>query len=698
MKYFKYLTALSLMLLAQQAMALDLFAPPGGDKVVSLIGAIFESSAFGKIVNPIVVACMTAGAAVALYAIIAMTAQTAHEGEVMGRRFSTLWYPIRLVLAMALLAPVSGGYATVQYGVIWLGKQGVGLADQVYNAYVDVAVSGNLIAPKAGDPTPLAIAVLKDLTCMEASNYDNSQGGNNFAVGKGQIKQWSAPNANGDTVIGFGESDGDGTCGTITFKKSDDAMVSAVQAAHLAATKAMISALTPVAQAIGQGKIPYPTGVILPAIQAYQSSVNSALASINGSSTSNQTQAANLKAQGFAYAGSYYLDMAKRSSDFASAAGNLPAHTDADDGRASYNNMATDAIVPIGDLNLSTAMQAVDKYVDSELMTQSGTGGGKSASNSGDSHFTKIISSVADKVKDFRQDFETTITSNGNPILSLIHIGQACLALYAAIVSIVLTVSMVLGGIPTLTESSALLGSINHTLSLIYTILTYAGNFLAVYLPLIPMLVIFFFVVRFLILLAEAILGSILWMVAHLMPEGEGIAGQATQGYMLILNVLFTPALGIAAFAFAVISLNPIVSFFTELFNKAIDGMDLNGLMAILTFLQFLMAYVIGIFGIISLLFGLVMTIPSAVMNWIGGQLQLGQDHANHTGEKIAGAVALTNKLGGGPGLKGTKEQGGGGEEGSNGGKGGKDRKGNILRNGGDDPALPKPKDPDKRD
>ncbi len=50
-------------------------------------------------------------------------------------------------------------------------------------------------------------------------------------------------------------------------------------------------------------------------------------------------------------------------------------------------------------------------------------------------------------------------------------------------------------------------------------------------------------VIGWLILVCEAVIAVPLWMLAHMTMSGEGLHGNAREGYSLIFNVLFRPTL-----------------------------------------------------------------------------------------------------------------------------------------------------------
>lgn len=61
--------------------------------------------------------------------------QTAHEGQVLGQRWSSLWAPLRVVFAVGLLVPIPtyGGYNVAQAGVAYLVKGATNIASVVWS-------------------------------------------------------------------------------------------------------------------------------------------------------------------------------------------------------------------------------------------------------------------------------------------------------------------------------------------------------------------------------------------------------------------------------------------------------------------------------------------------------------------------------------------------------------------------------------
>ncbi len=70
-----------------------------------------------------------------MYHLAAMIAETAHTGKPMGRA-NQIWAPIRLVIAIGLLVPISGGLNTGQYVVIQMTKWGSAFASNTWTGFL----------------------------------------------------------------------------------------------------------------------------------------------------------------------------------------------------------------------------------------------------------------------------------------------------------------------------------------------------------------------------------------------------------------------------------------------------------------------------------------------------------------------------------------------------------------------------------
>lgn len=96
-----------------------------------------------------------------LYMVVVIVAETAQTGVPFGKRFNKVWAPIRLVVALGLLIPVTYGLNSAQYIVLYAAKLGSNFATNgwlQFNAQLgnSMMVSEDVVAvPKTPNPAPL---------------------------------------------------------------------------------------------------------------------------------------------------------------------------------------------------------------------------------------------------------------------------------------------------------------------------------------------------------------------------------------------------------------------------------------------------------------------------------------------------------------------------------------------------------------
>ncbi len=128
----------------------DYFKPPPTDKSIGFLGQLF-GPAMGSIhlggnANPALLhmferfnaTAMILGTIIISYIAIISTINTAQEGQVMGRKWNSIWIPMRSLLGMLLLIPgPKTGYSIIQNLVVWCLVQGIGAADTLWNGILD---------------------------------------------------------------------------------------------------------------------------------------------------------------------------------------------------------------------------------------------------------------------------------------------------------------------------------------------------------------------------------------------------------------------------------------------------------------------------------------------------------------------------------------------------------------------------------
>lgn len=93
-----------------------------------LLGTMFKT--FNSVV-------LAVGALMVVYITIVGVMATAHEGEFLGKKWHSLWVPIRTVLGIAALVPTPSGYSSIQIIMMWIIVQGIGAADNIWNTVLN---------------------------------------------------------------------------------------------------------------------------------------------------------------------------------------------------------------------------------------------------------------------------------------------------------------------------------------------------------------------------------------------------------------------------------------------------------------------------------------------------------------------------------------------------------------------------------
>lgn len=134
-------------ILVPEVLLAEVFKVPPTDKSVDFLGYIFGpnigSIYLGGIANPALLhlferfnaIIITLGTMIISYVGIISTINTAQEGKVMGRKWSSIWIPVRSVMGMLVIVPApNSGYSVIQTAVMWCIMQGIGAADTIWNS------------------------------------------------------------------------------------------------------------------------------------------------------------------------------------------------------------------------------------------------------------------------------------------------------------------------------------------------------------------------------------------------------------------------------------------------------------------------------------------------------------------------------------------------------------------------------------
>ncbi len=105
-------------------------------------------------------AVLALGGIIIMYTLMVSTMNTAHEGQMLGQKWSSIWIPVRSTVGLALLIPKASGYCLMQIFIMWVVVQGVGAADKVWDAALQYLSKGGVIVRVQPSPTDALIGSL----------------------------------------------------------------------------------------------------------------------------------------------------------------------------------------------------------------------------------------------------------------------------------------------------------------------------------------------------------------------------------------------------------------------------------------------------------------------------------------------------------------------------------------------------------
>jgi len=601
---------------------------------------------------------------------------TAHEGRPLGRAYHTFWTPLRLAFANALIAPVGpGGISLMQMGLLWTLAQSIALANTGWALVLDKLVdSGGMIvaeAPASVEESTRQVAggILRARTWARAKALS----GEHEEPGALLHYEFVPSGDGGAYVLTFLPSGGysPGEFGRIHLPCPGGQ--NEVCQTRLAALTRLAQEMDALAARLADPALEMPSASdFLRAVEAHDAAVVPRLGAWLEAQDSQLVQdlrqfAAQAKTDGWAAAGSYYWTISRLHERARRVVLAGPTMQEP--------NIAGIAAGYPGDL-VPEALSRADSYWE---MTQAGriaaarTGGGDAWNDQLFQFFGRAVTWQVDAV--------ARRMGSGDPVITLADLGGTIItggmmagtgylgavALTGAAQGHSDSLAGKVVGLVSLGTTSAAVASAAAVVREIGGIVRAAlislmglGFFLAYYLPSIPYILWICAVVSWLVVVVESLVAAPLWVAAHALPEGEGLAGErAKQGYMLFLGILIRPMLMVAGLVAALALIKTVGAFVGAGFSTFAAGLSVEDPRGLISTVA-LTVILGGLFVVLShKIFGLITWLPERVICWIGQQRHdLGEasDEArtSHTFAgvitKSEGAANAGGRAGGAPG------------------------------------------------
>lgn len=616
------------------------------------------------------------------YVFLTGVLNSANEGNPLGRMYSTMWVPLRMVVALSLVLPFSGGYSTMQIGVLWIAGHGIGLANSTWNRALDyMSASGTLYPPNiAIDFENVAANILQSRVCMHGINtadrhvniVDNPAeivGGNSTTELRtsGEVGTIEMPpqhrvmqrydsyynlvEAGGaytaalitNFAAGVPRAYGSNPCGSVTLEFAEIDSSTGIESEVVTFQSQIINIhadldeqLDPLAREIVWKAVeetaPSPDPLAFnQAVQTYKTeylkSVNQALSAIatrriNRFANGNpETANSPLGARdaGWISVGAWYWDLQRINAETQKMVTVKPELTTPTD-RAIAND------------DYSHFMAELDVYRQNMSVTDSNGNvvNAMERSSYADNNFgLSIVMATIGKSLD-------AVLAEPDPLAGLANLGHSIIGTFEAAILVAAPIKALARTADDTAEAvggftggsaraitSVALQLADGALSIIFfaaLLLVPLALMLAFYLPVTPLILWVMGVVGWFTLLIEAVIAAPIWAASHSMPEGNGFVGQrAMAGYMVALSLFLRPTLMVFGFFAAAVLIIVMGKVVALLYIPAMSGMIGDSLSGIVTCFAMLAILVVLMIQIAHRAFALIHEVPDKVLRYIGG-------------------------------------------------------------------------------
>ena len=612
----------------------------GGSQAAELMLQIF--SAFNLVAMAVISGLFIWVSSVAV-------AGTAHEGTPFGKKFSSLWMPLRFVGAMGALAPIFKGLSLFQVALLACIGWSINLGNFVWELGTDYFVEhGGQLTVQAPDQnvthySSIANGTLQSLAMQyymaERRGLSITPGGDwkysgNLITKGGEYKFFFNGNMGAITVDCVDASDA--LCrGKVNAVNPAIASLSAV-AVKLADPDVPASEIDPLALYNAANQI---NSTILSGLQSYAKKGQLKNKLKDFQDISNQ--------YGWFIAGSSYWSISWINQEVREAMYSGISYDPPEYSLSEWLGMTH------GLQDAKAVKERVANYIKTAYANRRGISDTTAEPSVTDEE--GFFSSIINKIKSIINKlvagnvlpFAIEKLSTGDPIMMLSSVGDYLIGSSWALLA---GLGVAKAFVPFGTADTI----ISFILFSVFLPLMIYGLILAYYLPAIPFIRWVSALAGWVILIVESLVAAPLWLCAHALPEGDGAAGQhGKRGYLLFLGILIRPPLMVAGFFCAVILINVLGRLIGQGFEMFIAGTSQTKLLGITGTISMLVILGATVIMLANKFFSLIHYLPEHVTNWIGQQFHSLGEKEDQAGVKgvLAGTGGVVSEGG-----RGTKE------------------------------------------
>lgn len=672
------------------------FMPKEGDMSLWVLRAIFgdwngaaQIPMLGAAMQQLNVFALAFGTLMFTWVSIIGTLNSAQDGEVLGRKWSSTWVPLRFIFGTAMMVPLTTGYSTAQHVILWLAMAGSGGGSVVWGAAMDGFV-GSQATTVLQSPEyqrrlePLIKDMLRAEICMavmtehEARSYGISRRPVNDPVTRTYSNriEYGLPQGQGTEtslcgVVTSLQAKGEvGSGGKLGLYNKGGSVGNAVAgtpaqdpARSFEAVRRLVDAQTQALIDVSQGplraaavRIAAKTSGTTEAPQLsdaqYQQILREAIR------TSVQMIVGRTGGEMAAASASFQQGMTKFIEESRTAGWMMAGPSFFQ--MATIRSQAKDVLNAVPEFSpgalfsKENVTDLVRKEMISDLDALYGRiedgfqGDTRDLWNPGD-ELVKGIGKVIAFDPENNDHALVQIKEKGDWMM-ITGQGVAVVAYAASKLSSVSGVGEVLG------KGAALAGGFiggaigeiaKGILPVTYAIagvLFFAGITMSLILPTLPFLLSTGAVLGWLMAVFSAVVAAPIWLAGHLNPDGDGFAGQrAAGGYMILLETATRPIFIVMGLIGAFLILDPMCKFTAIAFSATLSSVQANSITGLASIAVLVCLYVVMIWTVVRTALTLTYDLAQKVYMWIGGQFA-GYEKAQEFGQGAQQANAAATK------------------------------------------------------
>lgn len=615
------------------------------------------------------------------YISLVSTGNSAQQGEFLGRRFSSLWTPAKLVGGMSFIVPTSSGYCLLQIGIMKVTLLGVALANNLFGViknYVDtnntsfaLESQNTRLSDQYGELTSFVSdvythelcyayyqqsAALYQINPTEAQNLGISGDSETFYTGPQEFgcsgRLWGYDYNSDEATITVNCSASQplsppspDTCGYwfYTFSSNDPDPTMTQETLNMLVQQARATAEQDATFYLYSGGVmdSYLTGSTITTTQQ-QMAQTQGIASVEQLSYAIAIASSQLISQSLgtvtsddvSYGGADWLDFLKNFYSWLNKSGSA--------GRVDFIGQ-TQSIVGAADSSAgSQGNQTAYNAMKSSIKNQDYFNANTVKSIVGDDNSDIIDikeppgsgNTSFDTAANMAYNVFTEMLAEGrDPLIALAVFGQKLLQQSFDILFSALVLSaalMIVTAICSSKQSSfavgitTALGMFIINVVLIFGFLIPVGTLLGIYLPIMPMMVYSLGALHWLISVIEAVVAGPIIALGFMAPtQQQDFLGKASPAVLIMLQVFIRPGGMVLGMVFAAKLFDVIAPYFTQCFLYGLAFMEtlMTGTTAIRAciFIIYFFFYCFVIVGIANRCYSLVNALPDRVIAWIGG-------------------------------------------------------------------------------